>query len=178
LTYFEIDPVIARIARNPRYFTYLAACPAEVGIVLGDARLTLSEAADHHLDLLVVDAFSSDSIPIHLITREAIRLYLRKLANDGVLVLHISNRYLKLEPVIGNLAADANVCSRIRRDSQATKADYQEGKLISTWVVMAQRPEALGRLADDPAWCSVTVDPAVPLWTDNFSNILSVIDWW
>jgi SAM-dependent methyltransferase len=178
LTYFEIDPAIVRIAKNPQYFTYLAACPAEVGVVLGDARLKLAEAPDQHFDMLVVDAFSSDSIPVHLITREAISLYLRKLAGDGVLVLHISNRYLELEPVIGNLAADARVFSRIRRDRQVTTADYREGKLISTWVVMAKGPEALGRLADDPSWYSVQVDPSVPLWTDTFSNILSVIDWW
>ncbi|MFH1267013.1 MAG: fused MFS/spermidine synthase [Planctomycetota bacterium] len=100
ITYYEIDPAILRIARDPRYFTFLRDQEAELDVVLGDARLSLVDAPSARYDLLVLDAFSSDAIPVHLLTREAIALYLNKLADRGVLALHISNRYLDLAPVL------------------------------------------------------------------------------
>ena len=98
-----------RIARDPRYFTYLSDCPAQVKVILGDARLSLRSAPDSFYDMIILDAFSSDAIPIHLVTREAIRLYLAKLKPGGILVFHTSNRYLDLNPVLGNLARDAGL---------------------------------------------------------------------
>ena len=104
-TFYEIDPIIARIAGDPRFFTYLRDCRAKaLEIVLGDARLRLREAPDHAFGLIVLDAFSSDSLPVHLLSREAIGLYRSKLAARGVLAFNLSNRYLDLEPVLGRQA--------------------------------------------------------------------------
>ncbi|HEU5100772.1 MAG TPA: fused MFS/spermidine synthase, partial [Roseiflexaceae bacterium] len=115
-TFYEIDPSVVRIAREPAYFTYLQDCAPDAGMVLGDARLSLASAPDGGYDLIVLDAYSSDSIPMHLITREALALYLRKLAPGGVLAFHISNLYLDLKPALGNLAADAGLASLARDD--------------------------------------------------------------
>ena len=103
LTYYEIDPAVQRIAEDPRYFSFLRDCSPRGGIVLGDARISLQRAPDHRYGMIVVDAFSGDSIPAHLLTREAFQLYFSKLTSTGILVLHISNRYLDLQPVIGTL---------------------------------------------------------------------------
>ena len=142
LTYYEIDKAVVKIANNTDYFTYLHDCRergVDLQIVLGDARL-LREAADQSYDLLIIDAFSSDAIPIHLITREALQLYFQKLREDGVLAIHISNRYLDLEPVLGNLAKSLNVWAFSRMDGDI--AQYP-GKSASHWVVLAKKPEVL-----------------------------------
>lgn len=113
-TFYEIDPIIVRIARDPRLFTYLSACAgAQQNIVLGDARLRLREAPAGAYDLIVLDAFSSDAVPAHLMTREALALYLSKLAPGGVIAFHVSNRTLQLDRVAGGIAREAGVASRI-----------------------------------------------------------------
>src|SRR5207244_8114742 len=117
LTFYDIDPDVRDIATDESYFTYLRDCRAEWKIVLGDARLRLQEADDKKYGIIVVDAFSSDAIPIHLITREALELYFRKLAADGVLAVHISNRHLDLAPVLGNLAQELGLASLREYDS-------------------------------------------------------------
>ena len=98
---FEIDPVVIRIAKNPKNFTFLAKCKPNADIVVGDARLTMAREDNESYDLFVIDAFSSDAIPVHLMTKEAIEMYLNKLKPDGVVLLHVSNRYLDLESVLG-----------------------------------------------------------------------------
>ena len=103
-TFFEINPAVERVARDPKYFTYLRDCAPQAQVVTGDARLMLASHPDASLDVLVLDAFSSDAIPVHLITREAFALYLRKLAPGGVIAVHITNRYLDLAPVVGATA--------------------------------------------------------------------------
>src|SRR6185295_3898346 len=113
-TYFEIDPVVEKFARDARYFTFLADSPAKPRVVLGDARLTLAAEPDAKFDLLFLDAYSSDAIPVHLVTREALALYLRMLAPGGVLTFHISNLHLDLEPVFAGLARDAQLVSLVR----------------------------------------------------------------
>jgi len=175
ITFYEIDPAVIRIARNPDYFTFLRDTPANVQIVPGDARLSLGSAEDGQFDLLILDAFSSDAIPVHLITREAIQLYFRKLRDEGVLALHISNRFLDLGPLTGRLAADAGAVCRIRRDQVVGDDEARDGKHPSTWVVMARRSEDLGTLQEDSGWEPIPVDPQAPLWTDDFSNILAVL---
>jgi len=174
LTFFEIDPAIERIARNPRFFTYLADCRAEVDVVLGDARLSLADQPDGRFDLLILDAFASDAIPIHLITREALQLYLDKLADDGLLAMHISNRYVEPQPVLRIQAEDAGVLARVFGDN----GDSDEGRSPSTWVVMARKAEHLGKLLEKPHWEPLKADPGVGLWTDDFSNIIRVLECW
>ena len=178
ITYYEIDPLVERIAHDPRYFTFLRDSQAEVEVVLGDARLTLARAPQAQYDLLILDAFSSDAIPIHLVTREALKLYLDKLDEKGVLALHISNRYLNLRPVLARLARDAGVECRVCRDARISEAEQQEGKFTSVWVVMARRCRDLGTLSEETRWRPLTAQPDDPLWSDDFSNILAAMKPW
>jgi hypothetical protein len=155
LTFYEIDPLVQRVAYNPAYFTYLRdALDRGVGVnvVLGDARLKLEERTrtgppDKYV-LLVVDAFSSDAIPLHLITREALAIYLANLAEDGLLVFHISNRYLDLEPVLCNLAADAGLTALLDEDLAYGIPE----KDASSWVVLSRREVNLDRLLHEGRW--------------------------
>jgi SAM-dependent methyltransferase len=176
-TFYEIDPAMERIARDPRYFTYLSDCPAKVRVILGDARLSLKDAPDSCYDMIILDAFSSDAIPIHLVTREAIRLYLAKLKPGGVLVFHTSNRYLDLKPVLGNLARDAGFISLSSSDLKLSDEDLKKKKSPSSWVVMARTQADLRGLARDQRWQTLPVRPGNALWTDDFSDILSVFSW-
>jgi hypothetical protein len=177
LTYYEIDPTVKRIASDQRYFTFLSQCAPAAGIVLGDARLKLRNAADGSYDLLDLDAFSGDSIPMHLLTREALALYQRKLAPGGILAFQISNIYLQLGPTLGALARDAGLVCLIRDDTAVSQAEIDAGKFPSTWVVMARSRADLGTLATDPRWTPVNVPPGTQVWTDDYSNLLRVIKW-
>ena len=176
-TFYEIDPAMEKIARDPRYFTFLSDCPATVRVILGDARLSLKEAPDSCYDMLILDAFSSDAIPVHLVTREAIRLYFAKLKPGGILVFHTSNRFLDLNPVLGNLARDARLISISGTDAKLSNEDLKKQKASSSWVVMARTLPDLRELARDQRWHTVPARPGDSLWTDDFSNILSVINW-
>jgi len=175
LTYYEIDPVVARIAQDPHTFTYLSEARrrgAKVEVVLGDARLTIKNAPAGAFDLLFLDAFSSDSIPIHLLTREAFGLYQEKLAPGGMIALNISNRYFDLRPVIATMAADAHLVARYRRNSP-TDEEVADGATGSLWLAIARRDEDLGTLPTNPLWPPVT--GTVRLWTDAYSNIFAVL---
>jgi hypothetical protein len=177
LTFYEIDPAVERIARNPHYFTFLKDCPAEVQVVLGDGRLSLQQAPDAGYDLIILDAFSSDAIPVHLLTREALRLYLAKLKKSGILAFHITNRYLDLRPVVGDLAREAGLSCLIQSGRKLSEEDEDEYQCASTWVIMARDVQDLGRRLTLPRWHPLPGRPGEALWTDDFSNILTVCDW-
>ncbi len=174
-TFYEIDPLVERIARDPRFFHFLADC-GDAAVVLGDARLTIAGAPDATYDLLVLDAFSSDSIPIHLLTREAFALYRRKLAPGGVLLVHISNRSLDLAPVVAAVAQDAGLTARMLVDNVPPGTDPAR-RAPAAVVALAARPDDLGALAADPEWIALPPAPAWALWTDQQSDILRVIRW-
>lgn len=175
-TFYDIDPSVLRIAQNTNFFTFLARSAAsETRLVEGDARLRLREATDGGFDLLVLDAFSSDAIPVHLITREAVELYLRKLAPGGMLAFHISNRYLDLEPVLANLAADLRLMALGCDDMSLTEAEFATGREQSHWAVMARGAEDLVGFQRRTRWSPLTPDPRVGVWTDDFSSPLRVI---
>jgi hypothetical protein len=176
MTFYDIDPEVKAIATNDKYFTYVRDCRASCNIVLGDARLKLREAPDHTYGILVVDAFSSDSIPIHLLTREALELYFQKLTEDGVLAVHISNRHLDLQPVVANLAQQLGLVALRQYDNDADKRQVP-GISTSDWVVLARQREYLGKLVDDERWSPVETDPTVGVWTDDYSNLMSVFMW-
>ena len=177
-TFYEIDPAVLRIALDPRYFSFLQTCPPAIRVVLGDARQSLAAAPDEHYGLIILDAFSSDAIPGHLLTREALRLYLDKLADSGVLAFHISNRHLDLEPTVGNLAHDARLIALAQLESAMSKEDAgRVGRTPSHWVALARRREHLGALGDDPRWRTLPARPDRRLWTDDFSSMLDVIRW-
>ncbi|MGB9147750.1 MAG: fused MFS/spermidine synthase [Acidobacteriaceae bacterium] len=177
LTFYEIDPASVQIASDPHLFTFLSQCAPQARIVLGDARLRLRDAPDAGYDLIVLDAFSGDTVPMHLLTREALALYLRKLAPGGLLAFHISNLHLRLEPPLAALAHDAGLTSMIDNDTRLTRAQEADGKLASRWMVMARNPADLGELASDPRWQPAPLDPKMPVWTDDYSSLVRVIIW-
>jgi hypothetical protein len=177
MTFYEIDPDVERVARDPRYFTFLQDSAAQVDVVIGDARLTLEKAPDGSFNMLIVDAFSSDSVPVHIITREALTLYLQKLAPGGLLVFNISNQYLALEPVLANIARELKILSITQEDSTVTIVDeIRNLKSRSTWVVMARSPDDMGLLPMSGRWRYSAVDSAKSVWTDDFSNIVEVLN--
>jgi hypothetical protein len=143
-------------------------------VVLGDARLSLVDARPDRYGLIVLDAFSSDAIPIHLLTSEAVALYLARLAPAGVLAFHISNRYLSLAPVLGRLALAHGLTAVVQME-RVDGENAPEGKASSDWVLMARNPRDLGSLAGDRRWVAPAVSVSTPLWTDDFSNILSAL---
>lgn len=176
-TFYEIDPSVVRIARDPAYFTYLKDCAPDAGMVLGDARLSLASAPDQGYDLIVLDAYSSDSIPMHLITREALALYMRKLAPGGLLAFHISNLYLDLKPALGSLAADAGLAGLSRDDLVISAEEQAAGKNASQWAIMGRSAGDLGAPAGDPRWQPLVSQPGTAAWTDDYSSILSAFRW-
>ncbi len=169
-TFYEIDPGIVRVARDPRYFTYLTDSRAPVEVVLGDARLSMARAPAGAYDLIVLDAFSSDAIPVHLLTREALGMYLEKLAPGGIVMFHLSNRYLNLEPVLGALAKERGLSIRVSEH----RPDRESFNSASTWAVVARNEADLGALAEDMFWRGAEIDPDVKPWTDDFSSLLAV----
>jgi hypothetical protein len=175
-TFYEIDPDIARVAADTNYFTYLRDTPAKVNIVLGDGRLALAQAPDRHYDMLVLDAFSSDAIPTHLLTLEALTLYRSKLSESGVLILHLSNRYLDLEPVVGGLIRRTSAAGLIRANTDRTPQLESSGD-PSIWAAIASDPSHLGPLRNTRGWRPLRVQKNVAAWTDDFSNIFSVFIW-
>lgn len=176
-TFYEIDPAVKQIANNEKLFTFLKDCYGKYNIVLGDGRLSVKKAPDHFYDIFVLDAFSSDSTPTHLITKEAIKLYLDKLSSNGVLAFHISNQYLNLEPILGNLASDAGLTAYVQFDTSITPEEKNFGKKPSKWVIMARKKEDFGKLVNDKRWKPLTYNPKFPIWSDDFSNILSIFNW-
>lgn len=170
-TFYEIDPIVKEIASDPNYFTFLQQAKGEIRIVLGDGRLSMAKVSDRAYNLLVMDAFSSDSIPVHLISREAIELYLKKLSPQGLLALNITNRYLDLEPVIAALAGDRNLVALSQWDKEISPEDRNLGKTPSHWVLLARNTQDFGKIATDPRWKSLPPPTSLPVWTDNFSNL-------
>ena len=168
-TFYEIDPGVLQMSRNPKYFRYLSESPARLRVVLGDARLSIAHAPPHGYDLILVDAFNSDAIPVHLLTSEALGVYLDKLAPGGVVALHLSNRYLELEPVVAALARERGLTARVGTSTLG-------GMFFSasTWAVVARRDEDLGTLSADSRWPQVQRRRGVRAWTDDYSSLLSV----
>lgn len=170
-TFFEIDPDVVDIARDSGLFTFIPDSQAKVDVVLGDARLSLATAREG-LDLLVLDAFSSDAIPTHLLTLEAIRMYRTKLSPNGIMAFHTSNRYLELNPILAAAARDLGMAAMFQEDVNADEGEKELGKFPSTWVLLAMRPEALDPLRKDIRWEELTAKPDRQAWTDDYSNLI------
>ena len=175
-TFYEIDPVVVRIAHDTRYFHYLEQCGGATTIVLGDARLSLKSGPSHRYDVLILDAFSSDAIPMHLLTREAVELYLDQLGEAGVMLLHISNRNLQLTAMLAALAHELGLAGR-HQLYEPSPAEEAASAVDSEWVVLARRQEDLAFLDGEPRWNALTTDRRINAWTDDFSNIVSVLKW-
>jgi spermidine synthase len=172
-TFYEIDPGIERIARDTAYFSYLSDSPARTRVVLGDARLSLAADSTRKYDLILLDAFSSDAIPVHLMTRQALDTYLARLAPRGLVVFHVSNRYLDLEPVVAALAKDRGLVAR----AGVGPRDRRTYESTSTWIALARTEADLGPLTADAYWWKPRLRADVKPWTDDYSSLLTVFDW-
>ena len=174
LTYYEIDPDIARIARDPKLFNYFTECAPETKVVLGDARLRLADAPDGGYDLIFVDAFIGAAIPVHLLTREAMALYFKKLKPNGIVAMHVSNLNLELASVAAGIAGANGAIARIYDGG-----DVQANPDMQHWVprvaAIARKDEDFGALATSPFWPVRAPDPAQRVWTDDYSNIVGAI---
>jgi len=171
--FYEIDPSVEPMAR--RFFTFVPRCGANCDIIIGDGRLQLAREPAGAFDLLLLDAFSSDSVPTHLVSREALQMYLSKLAPDGVLLFHVSNRYLNVEKLVSALVTDAGLVAYSRFDDAGDLRKI--GKSSANHLVAARRFEDLLAIAERPGWSPVVRPSDFQPWTDDYSNLLSLIRW-
>ena len=175
-TFYEINPAVVRIARDSGLFDFLADCPARPRIVMGDARRSLAREPDGSFGMIVLDAFSSDAIPVHLITREALALYLAKLEPGGLVVFHISNRFVHLNPVLANAADALGLAALGWSDEESSAGDGDtDEKDASDWVVVARNAADLAALAGDARWEALATDPRVGVWSDDYANLFGVL---
>jgi hypothetical protein len=174
-TFFEIDPVVVQLARDDRYFHYLADCAPNARIVLGDGRLTIGREPPGSYDLIVVDTFSSDSVPAHMITREALALYLSRLTGRGLVVFQVTNQYLDLFPVLARLAADAHVSAFMPGPQLEIGSEDRFAIMPSRWVAISRDASRFAPLVAEENWMPVPAPRAGRVWTDDFSNVLSAL---
>ena len=172
--FFEIDETVVTIARDPKRFSFLSSCAPQVPIVLGDARLTLAAEPDKSFDLIIMDAYSSDAIPVHLATAEAMAIYKSKLAPHGIVMMHISNRHLELRSVVVGIAA-ANKLRTWTWDRQNEDSDDTEFVFSSDVAISAENAADIGELANNQSWILTEPNPAVRTWTDDYSNVAGAI---
>jgi spermidine synthase len=186
---YEIDPAVVKssIDRSD-YFSFVNDAKnrgVNVDIILGDGRLQFLKAPDASYDLIFMDAFTSDAVPVHLLTREAFDIYLKKLAPGGIIVLNIANRYLNFEHVLGNMTEDRNIVGMIQGGYEVREID----KYGTNWVVMARKTEDFGVLPELKAelktdsedwvetWRKIESNPKLGVWTDDYSNLPSIFKW-
>jgi hypothetical protein len=172
-SFFEIDPEVIRLASDKTIFRFLSDCGQAERIVAGDARITLAASSGLY-DLILLDAFSSDAIPVHLLTREAFAGYLGRLAPHGVIAIHISNRHLELASVVAAVGAMHGLVTYVREDDQANDfgKDYRARAKV---VALAKSPADLGDLPSRTGWSRIDPRPGVPAWTDDYSDVLSAL---
>ena len=187
LTFYEIDRKVKAISFDQKkYFSFVKDAQergAEINIVMGDARLQLdrerkTDPDAKKYDIIVVDAFSSDAIPVHLMTRQALEIYLARLKPDGIVAFHTSNRYLRLEPVVVNLAADLGYVSLEQKDEVEDDSELgRAGKCSSNWVMVARAEKHFGKLLEDKRWKRQLVEPDLGVWSDDFCNLVKIFQW-
>jgi hypothetical protein len=170
--FFEIDQSMVDTARDPKYFTFIQACEPDMKPVIGDARLTFAKEPDGLYDLIIVDAYSSDAIPVHLATQEAMAIYKRKLAPHGAVLVHVSNRHLELASVIVGIAEKNDLKSWVFYEDSGRDDEY----IYTTDVVISVREAAdIGKLAADERWDPTRPTPGQRVWTDDYSNVLGAV---
>jgi len=177
--FYEIDPLMIRIARDSGKFSFLKLCNPRVPILLGDARLSLAREPANAFDFLVLDAFSSDAIPMHLLTREAFALYGRVVQPRGLLLVHISNRYLDLEPVVALAAKEGGWHAARYDDRVPPDSEFSRYVSSSNWIVMTRDPEVLRRVTVNPPpsgkWRPLRLEADFAGWSDDYGSILPLL---
>lgn len=170
--FFEIDQSMVDTARDPKYFTFIQNCEPDLQPVIGDARLTFAKEPDGIYDLIIVDAYSSDAIPIHLATEEAMAIYKQKLAPQGAVLMHVSNRHLELSSVVVGIADANDLKSWVYSEDSGRDNEY----IFSTSVVVSAREEAdVGALASSDKWALTEAEDNQRVWTDDYSNVLGAV---
>jgi hypothetical protein len=170
--FFEIDQSMVDTARDPKYFTFIQNCEPDLQPVIGDARLTFAKEPDGAYDLIIVDAYSSDAIPIHLATEEAMEIYKHKLAPQGAVLMHVSNRHLELSSVVVGIADANDLKSWVYSEDSGRDNEY----IFSTTVVVSAREEAdVGALASSEKWALTEAEDNQRVWTDDYSNVLGAV---
>lgn len=172
--YYEIDPLVVKYAKNPAHFTYLSKCTPNAEIILGDGRLNLAAEPAGRYDLLLIDAFSSDSVPVHLMTVEAVDLYLSRLSEDGLLVMHISNRHLDLSRIVARIADSLGVSAHYQFYTADNPGARDFAVTSSQVVVLARSESALEAIKDDARWSLLESD-GKRAWRDDYSNVIGAI---
>jgi SAM-dependent methyltransferase len=178
-TFFEIDPAMVEVARTR--FTFLSQCAPQVRIALGDARLSLAREPANSIDILAIDAFSSDAVPMHLLTREALAVYGRAVQRDGIVLVHISNRYLDLKPVIADIAERGGWSSAML-EFVPTEEEEVMNATISVWIALSRNPATINRLVEVSGqeginWTMLETQPGFSGWSDDHASILSIINY-
>lgn len=177
MTFLEIDPTVARIAQDPQWFHFLSRAEGQVAVRLGDARMLIAADAERRYDLILLDAFGSDSIPAHLVTREALALYLDRLTPDGLLVFNLTNRFVDLLPMIARLADEQGLVARVRSRPGVTEEERARLLLPCRFLTLARTTEDLGRIAFDPRWIQPVAGQSVRVWTDRYSSLVPALRW-
>ncbi len=178
ITFYEIDELVEKIARNDKLFTYLKNSRADVGVVIGDGRSMLSRESDDELELLVLDAFSSNAIPVHLLTKEAFELYFKKLSQHAVCAVHVSNRHLDIAPLLAALAESSALVAYLGKDISLSPEEERRGAAPSTWVILARKEAHLVPwMVKGINWSKLTVKKEIPVWTDDYVHYLSLLRW-
>jgi hypothetical protein len=171
--FFEIDPAVRDIAQDPNLFTYLSQGEGKQRVIIGDGRLKLAEETEGTYDVIVVDAFGSDSIPIHLLTADALDIFMSRLKSDGTLIIHISNRHLDLEPVPGRYAAERNLPALASIKAATTEQEVAQGQRPTHAIVISKSEELISQLGKLEGWHPPRQNAS--LWTDSYSSILDVL---
>jgi spermidine synthase len=174
VTFYEIDPEMRDVAS--RFFSFLDRCGSNCDVMLGDGRFQLARAQDGQFDLVMLDAFSSDSVPAHLLSKEAIQLYISKLAPGGILLFNVSNRYLNVKDLVAAAVSDSGLVAFFRSDEAG--ALRSQGKTSSDQIAAARNVEELMYLANLESWSRVARPPDFRAWTDDYSNVLGLMRWW
>jgi hypothetical protein len=178
LRYFELDPLVRELASDPRYFTHLRDTRGAVDVVVGDGRLSLVRDAGPRYQLVFLDAFTSDAVPVHLLTREAVAHYLTRLAPGGALVFNTSNRHVRLDALVAALARDLGLPARAHVPPPLSPTEEAAGWARTTWAVLTRDEVELERWAPlEEGWRTLTADPEIRAWTDARASLLSVIRW-
>ncbi len=178
MVFYEINPLVVAMATEPRLFTYLIDSPASVRVRLGDGRLGLAEAPEGTYDLLIIDAFNSDAVPVHLLTREAVELYVSRLSPGGAIAFNLTNNHLDLEPVVAAAAGSLSLAAIFRSDDNRTAPDeVGPFRFPSDWLVVARSAGDLGGLAGAPGWRPARRIAGRRPWTDDHASILAAFRW-
>lgn len=178
LRYFEIDPLVYELAGEEEFFTYLSSARGKVDVVLEDGRLAMEREPDGSFDLIIADAFSSDAVPVHLLTREAVSIYREKLAAGGALLFNTSNRHVRLDAVAAAVGRALGMAVSVCKRPPLSREERSEGKTRASWLLMARSGPDLQRwTGSDGCWGALEEGKKVPVWTDAYTSLLPAIRW-